>query len=258
MQQAMKDLKLAVVTGASSGVGEATARLLVRRGYRVVMIARSADKLDALAGELGVLAIAAPADAADGAAIDAIARRMIGDHGAPDLIVNSAGAGQWKTLPDTTPDEVREMMDAPYMAAFMTTRAFLPAMLERGEGVILHVNSPACIAPWPASAGYAAARMALRGLHEALAQDLAGTGVRSCNVMFGRIDSPYFDNNPGVEDKLPFLDKLIPTLSPETCAEKLAMLAEAPRHSAAFPFMLSVNVLIARLFPGIARRMLRI
>jgi uncharacterized protein len=250
-------IKLAIVTGASSGVGAATASLLVKHGYRVVMIARSADRLHALAGSLGVLAIAAPANAASETEMAPIATRILAEHGAPDLIVNSAGAGQWQRIEDTTEADARDMMDAPYMAAFVTTRVFLPAMLERGSGVILHVNSPACIAAWPSSVGYAAARWALRGLHEALAQDLAGTGVRSCNVLFGKISSDYFDNNPGVEEKLPKMDRTIPTMTPEQCAEKLAMLAETPRHQAVFPFMLSVNVLLARLFPGIARWLLR-
>ena len=251
-------IKLAVVTGASSGVGEATAVLLVKRGYRVVMIARSAGKLADLATSLGVLAIAAPANAARESEIEPIATRILSEYGAPDLIVNSAGAGQWERIENTTEAQAREMMDAPYMAAFVTTRAFLPAMIARGSGVILHVNSPACIAAWPSSVGYAAARWALRGLHEALAQDLAGTGVRSCNVLFGKISSAYFDHNPGVTDKLPLLDKTIPTLTPEYCADKLAMLAETPRHQAAFPFLLGVNAVMARLLPGPVRWLLRL
>lgn len=251
-------MKLAIVTGASSGVGKATATVLVRRGYRVVMIARSADKLDDLAAMLGVLAIAAPANAAHEAEIAPIAARIQAEYGAPDLIVNSAGAGQWERIEDTTEAQAREMMDAPYMAAFVTTRAFLPAMIDRGSGVILHVNSPACMAPWPSSVGYAAARWAMRGLHEALAQDLAGTGLRSCHVLFGKISSAYFDHNPGVTEKLPWLEMFVPTLTPEDCADRLAMLAETPRHQAVFPFMLGVNVLIARFLPGPVRWLLRL
>lgn len=250
-------MKLAIVTGASSGVGAATATVLVKRGYRVVMVARSADRLRSLAGELGVLAIAAPADAAREDQMAPLADRIVAEYGAPDLIVNSAGAGQWERIEDTSEAQAREMMDAPYMAAFVTTRVFLPAMQERGSGVILHVNSPACIATWPSSVGYSAARWALRGLHEALAQDLAGTGVRSCNVVFDKISSDYFDNNPGVLEKMPRMDGMLPTMTPEQCADKLAMLAEDPQHQAVFPFALSVTVLLARVFPGLARWLLR-
>jgi NADP-dependent 3-hydroxy acid dehydrogenase YdfG len=253
-----QQIKLAIVTGASSGVGAATAAVLVKRGYRVVMIARSADKLADLAATLGVLAIATPANAASEVEMGPLATRILADYGPPDLIVNSAGAGQWKRIEDTTEAEAREMMDAPYMAAFVTTRLFLPAMIERGAGVILHVNSPASIATWPASVGYSAARWALRGLHEALAQDLAGSGVRSCNVVFGKISSDYFENNPGVLEKMPRMAKTVPDLTPDYCADKLAMLADAPRHQAVFPFMLAANVQLARLFPGLARWLLRL
>ncbi|MGI3187397.1 SDR family NAD(P)-dependent oxidoreductase [Nioella aestuarii] len=251
-------MKLAIVTGASSGVGAATASVLVKRGYRVVMVARSADKLTELADSLGVLAIAAPANAAHEAEMEPLAARILAEYGAPDLIVNSAGAGQWKRMEDTTEAETRNMMDAPFMASFVTTRVFLPAMLDRGSGVILHVNSPACMATWPSSVGYSAARWALRGLHEALAQDLFGSGVRSCHVIFGKIGSDYFENNPGVLEKMPGMAKTVPDLTPEYCAEKLAFLAESPKHQAVYPFALSANLLLARHFPGLARWLLRL
>lgn len=250
-------MRLAVITGASSGVGKATAHELVARGYRVVLIARSARKLSAVASALGDAAIAAPADAADADQMRVVAARVLDQHGAPDLLVHSAGAGQWKTVPQTTPEDAHQMMQAPYFADFITTRAFLPGMLDRGSGVILHVNSPAAIVPWPSSAGYSAARAAMKGFHEALSQDLVGTGVTSCNVTFGQIDSPYFDNNPGVVEKFPKLGATLPVLSLEYCATKLADLAERPRHSAIYPWGLRVYEIGARLFPGLTRWLLR-
>ena len=250
--------RLAVITGASSGVGAATARDLVARGYRVVLIARSAEKLGVLAAELGEAATPAAADAADADQIGAVADRVMQTLGVPDVIVHSAGAGGWKTVPETTPDEAVTMMAAPYFADFLTTRAFLPAMLARGSGVILHINSPAAILPWPSSAGYTAARAAVRGFHEALAQDLTGTGLRSCHVIFGRVASDYFDNNPGVIEKMPKLAAMIPVLSPEYCALKLAHLAEHPRHNAVFPLTLNINSRMAVLFPGPMRWLLRL
>jgi len=249
---------LAVITGASSGVGAATAREFVARGYRVVLIARSTEKLESLAAELGDRATPAAADAADADQIGAVAGHVLDSLGVPDVIVHSAGAGQWKTVPETAPAEAATMMAAPYFADFLTTRAFLPAMLARGSGVILHINSPAAILPWPSSAGYTAARAAMRGFHEALAQDLAGTGLRSCHVIFGRIASDYFDNNPGVVEKMPRLAAMIPILSPDYCARKLAQLAEHPRHNAVFPLILSISSRMAVMFPGPARWLLRL
>ncbi len=250
--------RLAVITGASSGVGAATARAFVARGYRVVLIARSADRLENLAAELGPAATPAAADAANADQIGAVAVRVMQTQGVPDVIVHSAGAGGWKTVPETTPDEAAAMMDAPYFADFLTTRAFLPAMLARGSGVIMHVNSPAAILPWPSSAGYAAARAAMRGFHEALAQDLAGTGVSSCHVIFGRVASDYFDNNPGVVEKMPKVAALIPVVSPDYCARKLARLAERPRHNSVFPLILRINFWVAVVLPGPMRWLLRV
>ena len=251
-------MRLVLITGASSGVGAATARTMAARGDRVVLVARSTGALNALAAEIGPLAVPAPCDAADPDQVADLAARITADHGIPDVLVHCAGAGQWKTLQDTAPQEAVMMMQAPYFAAFNVTRAFLPDMLARGSGVILHVNSPACLIAWPSSVGYTAARAALKGFHEALSQDLAGTGVRSCHVIFGRIDSEYFTHNPGVVEKMPALAKTIPTLTTESCAQKLWQLSETPRHQAVFPAILGFYCLSAAYFPGLTRWLLRL
>jgi NADP-dependent 3-hydroxy acid dehydrogenase YdfG len=250
-------MKLILITGASSGVGEAAARAFAGTGAKVILLARNADQLTKIAQDIGDRAIAIPCDAADPDAVAQMSETVLSTHGTPDVIINSAGAGQWKTLQDTAPDEAIAMMNAPYFAAFFVTRAFLPAMLKCNSGVILHVNSPACITPWRSSVGYAASRAALRGLHEALSQDLVGTGVKSCNVIFGKIASPYFDNNPGTAEKLPALDKLLPTLSPEDCAEILLKLSRSPRHTAIYPMLLRGLIVFGQLTPRLTRWLVR-
>lgn len=250
-------LKTVLITGASSGVGEATARKLAKDGKTVLLLARSGDTLDTLAKELGPNAYAFTCDASDGDAVAAMAAKVIDQFGVPDAIINSAGAGQWKTVQDTTPAEAMEMMQAPYFAAFNVTHAFLSGMLARKSGVIVHVNSPACFAAWPSSVGYAASRAAMRALHEAMSQDLVGTGVHSCHVVFGEVSSPYFDNNPGTEEKIPALGKMIPRMNTQTCADVLAGVLDRPRAQVIQPFMLKPNILVARLFPGFARWLLR-
>lgn len=250
-------MTLVVITGASSGVGEAASHAFSKSGAKVVLVARSAERITKLAQEIGENAVAAPCDASDPDAVAAMADRVLTTLGVPDVIINSAGAGQWKTLQDTDPSEAVTMMNAPFFAALLITRAFLPGMLDRGSGTILHVNSPACITPWRSSVGYAASRAALRGLHDALSQDLVGTGVDSCNVIFGKIASTYFENNPGTADKLPAIDRFLPTLTPEDCAEKLLHLSRNPRHTAIYPPMLRALIGFARVTPGLARWMVR-
>jgi short-subunit dehydrogenase len=250
-------MKLVLITGASNGVGAATARRFVKYGARVVMVARSADKLEALADDIGFGATAMPCDAADPQAVAEMATEVLRDHGVPDVIVHCAGAGAWKPVQETSPAEAVEMMGAPYFAAFNITHAFLPDMLERNTGTIIHVNSPACIAAWPKSAGYTAARSALLGFHRALSQDLAGTGVDSCHVIFGEIETDYFETNGISRDALPWLGKLIPVLSVERCAFVLTDLAMHPRAYTVAPFLLRPHTAIATLFPRFAAWMLR-
>ena len=250
-------MRIAVVTGASSGVGRAAARELARRGYRVVLNARRAALLAELADEIGDAVLPMACDAADSAAVAKMARQVEAAWGPPDVILNCAGAGQWKPLVDTSPEEARSMMDAPYFAAVNTTGAFLPAMIEARRGVVIHVNSPACYAPWPGSVGYAAARWALRGFHEALWQDLRGTGVDSCHIVFGKVASGYFDANPGVEEQMPSLTHWMPTLTPEACAGHMMSVIHRPRHTAIFPTLLRLMLATGPLMPPVTRWLAR-
>ena len=123
--------------------------------------------------------------------------------------------------------------------------------------MIISVNSPACIVPWPSSVGYAAARSALYGFHNALSQDLPGTGVAASHVIFGKIDSEYFDNNPGVLEHMPALTAIVPTLTLQKCARILSRLAARPRHAVVYPFILSFFCRFGMIFPALTRWMLR-
>lgn len=229
---------VALVVGASSGVGAATAQELVRRGWSVVLAARAEERLKSLVEALGPAASYKTCDAtvaADLAALESFVRER---HGVPDVVVNCAGLGQWKRLEDTSPEEIQVMIGAPYLAAANASRMFLRDMLRRRHGVLIHVNSPACYMPWPSAVGYTASRFALRGLHEALAQDLAGSGVRTCHVVFGRIDSEYFDHNPGAAERMPGIASTVRTLSVSECARVIADIAVRPRRLVVHPFML--------------------
>ena len=215
------DGSLILITGASSGIGAASARAAARAGGRVVLVARTQAALEALAGEIraaGGQAWVYAADLADPLQVAQMAWRVAREAGLPDIIVNSAGAGRWLFIEETSAEEAMEMMAAPYFTAFYTTRAFLPGMLARGSGQIVVINSPASRAVWPGATGYMAARWALRGFTEALRADLHGTGLRVTSVVPGKVLSPYFDHNPGSLERGPRIARIIPDLTTEQAA----------------------------------------
>lgn len=246
--------KWAVVSGASSGIGAATAKALARDGWGVVLLARNRDALEQVANGIrssGGIAVVASVDASDGSATIVAARRIETECREIDVLVNCAGAGEWRFIEETTPERIRGMMDAPFFAAFHMTHAFMPGMLRRRRGLVIHVNSPVSSMGWPGATGYMAARWALRGLHEALCLDLAGTGVRSSHVVFGKVSSDYFKNNPGSEERLPRIAKMVPVLSPEECAEVIRKVVRRPRREVFHPFMLRLFAFTNRFFPRV-------
>lgn len=250
---------LAIVTGASSGIGAATARALAREGWHVILIARGKPQLEVVLQSItagGGSASLETVDAADSAQVLALADRIRLEHGRPDLIVNSAGIGEWKFIEETPPEEAVAMLAAPYLAAYNTSYAFMEDMLDAGQGILIHVGSPASRLPWPGATSYSAVRWALRGLNEALHQDLVDTGVRTCHVVFGEVASAYFDHNTVDREHFPKLATLIPVITPEQCAEVILRTVRRPRREVVYPFMLRVFYWFSAVAPGPTRWLL--
>ena len=250
------DQPIAVVTGASSGIGAATAKALARDGWRVVLVARRAERLETLASEIaaaGGEARAEALDAADGPAVMAMAERVRAEWGTPSLVVNSAGAGEWRFLEETSVGQIVEMMGAPYLAAANTCRAFIVDMLAAKRGHFIHVGSPASVMPWPGATAYTASRWALRGLNEALCMDLHGTGLRSSLIYLGEVSSEYFEANPGSHEHIPKIGSWIPVSTPDRCAEVILKVVRRPRRVVFFPFALRAMAWLAAISPGPTR-----
>ena len=248
--------RVVLVTGASTGIGAATARAVAARGGRPVLVARSADKLDALAAEIarsGGRALALAADVGDLDAVSAMAERVRAEVGVPDVIVNNAGAGRFLFIDETDPRELAAMTAVPYHAAFYVTRAFIEEMIARRSGRIVNLTTPGAYFPWPGSAAYASARWAVRGFTEALRQDLHGTGVGVTLVVPGKVTSEYFAHNPGAEERIPKIARIMRTLTPEQTADAIVAGIEHQRAEVFVPVELRLLELQARLFPGITR-----
>ncbi|MGA7690391.1 MAG: SDR family NAD(P)-dependent oxidoreductase [Jiangellales bacterium] len=241
--------RVVLVTGASSGIGAATARAMSGRGATVLLVARRQAALHEVAASLPGRAEIYPCDVGDPDAVSAMAARVRTDVGVPDVIVNNAGAGRWLWIEETSNEEFLAQVAVPFHAAFFVTRAFIEPMLDRRSGWVVNVNSPASAWPWPGAIGYAASRWGLRGFDEGLAADLRGTGIGVTAVVAGRTDSDYFTANPGALERLPTLDKLYRRLSPDHVAQMIVRGVERERRSVVEPLEIRLTNLAARVAP---------
>jgi NADP-dependent 3-hydroxy acid dehydrogenase YdfG len=204
--------RLAIVTGASRGIGLAVARLLLDDAIRVVMLARSGDALRAAAEPYGDRAVPIECDVADAAALDAVVQRIHDEVGAaPEIIVNNAGLFQLAPVHETDPGAFAAALNVNLVAPFRVIRAFLPAMRERRRGHVVNIGSIADRVAFPENGAYAASKFGLRGLHEVLRAELRGTGVRATLVSPGPVDTSLWDdvdpdNRPGFSPRASMLD----------------------------------------------------
>jgi NADP-dependent 3-hydroxy acid dehydrogenase YdfG len=246
--------KIALITGASSGIGAATARALADAGARVLLVARRAGDLERVAASIGTGAAGIyPVDLASAPAVTQMAERIGSTVGTPDIIVNNAGAGQWKFVDETTPEEAVQMMAVPYFATFYVTRAFLPDMLRRNTGHIVNVSSVGSRFVWPGATAYLAARWAVRGFTEALRADLTGTGIGVTLYESGVVQSPYWEHNPGSLERVPKMGKLVPELTPEAAARAIVRGIEREQKLVVVPFMMRLTYWEHALFPGVVQ-----
>ena len=244
--------RLVLVTGASSGIGAATARLAAARGAHVLLLARGRAALEEVAEGIrsrGGQATPCPVDLADLAAVASTCAAIGRDIGTPDVIVNNAGAGRWLAVDETDPAEAVQMMAVPYFGAFAVTRAFLPAMLARRSGHVVNVTSPASYFSFAGAAAYDAARWAMRGFSGALRADLRGTGIGVTLLVAAKVSSTYWENNPGSEARVPGISALYPTLTPEEVGRAILRAVERRRAVVAVPFLFRLTLVLHRLWP---------
>ena len=251
--------KLALVTGASSGIGAATARILAARGATVLLVARKVARLTEVQADIrnaGGLAEVHAADLADVNEVSRLARLVQEQHGTPDILVNNAGAGRWLPIVDTTAQELADMVGVPFLAAFNLTRELLPGMRRRGTGHIVNVTSIGAFLVWPRAAGYISARWAMRGFNEALRAEVYGSAIRVSLVAFAQVSSSFWEHNPGSWERLPAPAHRLRTLTPDDAAVAIADAIVREQRLVLRPRMIYVLRVLSTLFPrGTERRM---
>ncbi len=185
-----------LVTGASSGIGADIARELVSRGHQVVLVARSADKLEALAGELGAAGGTAhvlAADLEDRSARAGLMARAEELGVVVDVLVNNAGYSTLGVVHEADPEDEMRMTELDVVAVQDLCTRFLPGMVERRRGGVLNVASTAAFQPLPGQASYAAAKAFVLSYSQSLAGELAGTGVTATCLCPGPVKTGFAD-----------------------------------------------------------------
>jgi NADP-dependent 3-hydroxy acid dehydrogenase YdfG len=180
-----------VVTGASSGIGEATARALAAEGFEVVCAARRVERIEGLAAEIGGVAV--PCDVTDEASVATLAERV----GTPfDVLVNNAGgAVGLEPVTDTSAESWRRMYDVNVLGTLLVTRALMPALLASGDGVLVNVGSTAGHIAYEGGAGYTAAKHGVAVMTETLRLEMVGEPVRITEVAPGMVKTDEFALN---------------------------------------------------------------
>jgi NADP-dependent 3-hydroxy acid dehydrogenase YdfG len=163
--------RVAVITGASSGIGDFTARALGSQGYRLALLARRIDRIEALAAELGEGAVAVEADVTDRASMVAAAARVADEFGRVDALVNNAGVMLLAPFSSEQKDEIRQMVETNLLGAMTTTEVFLDRLRD-GGGDLVNISSVAGRTARAGNAVYAATKWGMNGWSEALRQEL--------------------------------------------------------------------------------------
>jgi len=186
------DGAVAVVTGASRGIGREVAKQAARQGARVGLVARSGDDLEAVLAEIGGRGAVAVADVADRHAAELAVARLAAELGPIDILVNNAGIGSYGRVSDIPVEEFERVMRVNYFSAVYVTKAVLPSMLERRRGHIVNVASIAGRIGAPMEAAYSASKFAMVGFTEALAFEVGPVGIGVSMVNPGPVQTEFF------------------------------------------------------------------
>ena len=219
----------AVVTGASSGIGAATARLLADAGFRVVCAARRADRIEALAAEIGGTAVTC--DVTDPDSIAGLAD-VVGES--LNLLVNNAGAAFGSApVAEADSDDWRRMFEVNVIGLMQVTRALLPALVASGDGMILNVGSTAGRIAYEGGAGYTAAKHGTQVVSETLRLELWDQPVRVCEIAPGMVRTDEFAlvRFDGDREKAEAVYRGVPDpLTAEDVADAITWMATRPAH----------------------------
>ncbi|MED5016629.1 SDR family oxidoreductase [Paenibacillus chibensis] len=245
--------KIVVITGASSGIGLLTARLLSREGAVPILVARSRDKLEEASGSIAGKHEIREMDVTRDDQVKQAMQDILQAHGKIDILLNNAGFGKFQNAVDMPPEEFQRMMDVNYMGTVRCTKAVLPHMLERRSGHIVNVASMAGKIGTAKSTAYTATKHAVLGFSNALRQELRESGIKVSTVNPGPIDTPFFDIADPSGGYVSHVEWLM--MKPEHVASKIVQLMKTGREELNLPLKAAAAMRLYQLFPRLSDKL---
>ncbi len=248
--------KVVIVTGASSGIGEATARKFGSAGAKVVLAARRVDKLQSLAQEINAMGTGAEtlvvqADLSELENIQAMITQTLEKYGRIDVLVNNAGFGRLDWLENLDPiKDIQGQMDVNVMGVIQTTRQVLPVMMKQRAGGIINICSMAGLVGTPTYTIYAASKHAVHGFSEALRREVKPWGIDVSVIYPGGVLTE-FAQKAGIKRKTNVSTPKFMVLTAEQVGEAVIKLVHHPRRMLIIPWLWSVTVFMNKFLPGL-------
>ena len=243
-----------VITGASAGIGRATAIRFAREGATIVLAARSRERLERLAERLehrfGVEVLVVPCDVRDRGQVEELAEAAIATFGRIDVLVNNAGYGLYGRIEDTPDEAFRDLLETNVLGVHHAIRAVLPHMRRRASGHIVNVGSVVGKRSWPYHGAYAASKFALTGLTQALRGELAGSGVSVTLVLPASTDTEFFANAPTYSSEYAPAP-LGPVQTPGQVARAIVRSVRRPSPEVHMQPLMRIAHVLAEVFPGL-------
>lgn len=222
-------MKNVIITGASSGIGASTARALDAKGYRLGLMARSADKLEALKSELGPNAEAMPCDVTHYEAVKSSIDHFVGLYGDIDVLINNAGLGFFDTLVGGKIEEWHTMVDVNIKGVLNCLHVALPSLV-RVKGHVINIGSLASHQVFPNSGVYCATKHALIAISDSLRLEMSDK-LRVTTISPGSVDTPFIDSTTNAQMLEQYKDYFAAGLRPEMIADQLVHAIESPAGS---------------------------
>lgn len=251
--------KVVIVTGASSGIGEATAREFGREGAKVVLAARRVDKLQLLAQEIDAMSTSAQAyvvqaDLSKLEDIEKLVAQTLEIFGRIDVLVNNAGFGRLDWLENLDPvTDIQAQIDVNVMGVIQTTRQVLPVMIQQRNGNIINMCSMAGLVGTPTYSIYAASKHAVHGFSEALRREVKPWGIHVSLIYPGGVVTE-FASHAGIKCKTKATTPKFMLLTAEQVGKAVVKLVRHPRRMWVIPWLWSVTVFMNRFLPGLVDR----